>query len=293
MGDLFDKAVGFNLKISTYGNRRKVDSNKVKTDADRRRINVSKQLLQSSELDLIKKYDGEFKGWLKKRALPSMFRAGIWLIPLDLVPEVDARFESYKAIRASLVLAFVQVYEDCVEKARKDLGSLFNEADYPDSSSMSKYFDEQANYVEFKTPKSLGSIRAGMYEKQEARLKQRFDSAFEGIKALMRAECKALLDHAVDRLSPDTDGKKKVLHETVLTNIADFLGTFRSKNICEDGELDAIVSDIKDLNAGLDIKKLRSEESVRDAAKSGFEKLKARMDQLVQDAPMRELGGDD
>lgn len=293
MGDLFDKAVGFNLKISTYGNRRKVDSNKVETDADRRRINVSKQLLKSPELDLIRKYDGEFKQWLQKRALPSMFRAGIWLIPLDLVPEVDARFESYKAIRASLVMAFVQVYEDCVEKAREDLGSLFNEADYPDASSMSKYFDEQANYVEFKTPKSLGSIRAGMYEKQEARLKQRFDSAFEGIKALMRAECKALLDHAVDRLSPDTDGKKKVLHETVLTNIADFLGTFRSKNICEDGELDAIVSDIKDLNAGLDIKKLRSEESVRDAAKSGFEKLKARMDQLVQDAPMRELGGDD
>ena len=290
MSDLFDKAVGFSLKVSRYGNRRKVNPNLITTDADRRRIAVGKKLLDSPELEAIAKGDREFRSWLENKALPSMFRSGIWLLPLELVTTVDERMLHYSTGRALLIDAFIATYDDQVVAAKTSLGSLFDQGDYPSHEKMRASFSVDHQYVEFRTPQNLAKIRAGMVEEERERMAVKMESAMEGIRALLRKTMQDLLDHAVSRLGENLDGKRKVLHETVLTNISEFVGTFKARNICDDAELDAVVDKVKALNEGITIKDLRSDEALRDAYRAAASKLKAQMDTLVSDAPERDFG---
>ena len=126
-----------------------MNTNLVTTDADRRRIAVGKKLLDSEELESISKHDREFRSWLENQALPSMFRAGIWLLPISIVDTVDSRLAHYKTDRLDLIDSFIKVYDQQILAAKDSLGSLFDVEDYPSKDKMRSKFDVETQYVEF------------------------------------------------------------------------------------------------------------------------------------------------
>ena len=102
--------------------------------------------------------------------------------------------------------------------------------------------------------------------------------------------CRNFSSHAVDRLTPGEDGKRKVFHSTAIDKITEFIGTFKDRNVFEDAELAEVVKKVKMLNDGITVSDLRTDEAIRGAYRAAAEKLKGQMDLLVEDAPERDFG---
>jgi hypothetical protein len=113
----------------------------------------------------------------------------------------------------------------------------------------------------------------------------------EGLK-LLRLQMSDLVDHMIERLSPGADGKKKVFRDTLTENIDEFLRLFNGNNLAADAELQAFVDKARDLMKGIDSEVLRKQDTVRDKVLSGFQDIKAGVDQLLIDAPARVFRSD-
>ena len=67
---------------------------------------------------------------VQKHSLPFPI-TGIYLVPKDSLSIVDERLQDYKARFWTKVAEFETMYEPAREEAKKVLGELFNESDYP------------------------------------------------------------------------------------------------------------------------------------------------------------------
>ena len=134
--DLARKTVFVKLHLGLLGNSRKVSSAQVEVDADKNLIRVSKTLLDSPELQAIRRLDGELRHYLYDMCLP--FEAGIHLLPIGLIETVDARLHEFEANREELVEVFFAAYPRLCEEAAGRLRTLYNPLDLVRNKSISR-----------------------------------------------------------------------------------------------------------------------------------------------------------
>ena len=291
---IFENAVAFSLAMFSFGNRRKVPSRSVETDADRSWVSVSKRLIDSSELKDIKACDREFYTWLKTRALPSMFRRGIWMIPLDLIEQVDNKLAVYRTERAALVDLFIAAYAAQAKESKDALGSLYNETDYPSVERMRAFFFIEAQYVEFSTPQNLKGIKRGMLQREKDNLAAQCNNALDGMRNILRAGLSELLTHVTGRLEVGDDGRPKIIRKTMLDKLNDFVSVFDAKNtITNDAELRDLVARVRDVNSGITGKQLQTDTELRAIYAKEITALSAEASTMVADAPERAFLMDD
>ncbi len=106
--DLARKTVFVKLHLGLLGNTRKVSSAQVEVDADKNSIHISKSLLDSPELEAVRRLDGEIRRYLYSICLP--FEPGIHLLPIGLIEPADAKLNEFRAKREELVEVFLGAY---------------------------------------------------------------------------------------------------------------------------------------------------------------------------------------
>lgn len=292
--NIWDRVVALSVAVGTWGNRRKVRSSQIDTDADREWISVSKRLVESEELKAITAYDRAFNEWIKSRTVPSLLRSGVWLVPIESLEAVDNRVEEYREGRKALVEVFVGTYERHVDEARQSLGSLFDAGDYPSAEEVADTFHVRPHYLEFGPPRALSRMRAGIAQREAQRMQAHWDNAIESCKGLLRQTMLALLEHATERLTPGKDGKAKRFKRATLDNLMDFVDTFSERNIADDEGLSAVVERVRSLADGVTADQLRSDDSLRDSVRAGLDTAREAVNQMVEEAPSRafSLDGD-
>src|ERR1035437_3169617 len=147
--NIFDKAVLLSVDFGLLGNSKKVNPAMIETDADRTRIGVSKKLIDSPELDAIRKFDATIRRWLYSIALPGMFKSGIYLWPILAVEDAEQRLREAETKRLELVEKFYAAYEAETRDAAGPLGSLHNPADYLPLSAVREEFGFEWQYIAF------------------------------------------------------------------------------------------------------------------------------------------------
>ena len=275
------------LKISKPSNRRKGDMSRIETDAEKDALGLSKELLDSPELIAIDKEDGRFKKWLCKKSLPSMFRAGVYRLPLEMLTKVDDALQRFSSDRAALVDIFTRAYPERIQEARDRLRSQFRPEDYPDAEAIRKAFSVQWSYLTATTPTEIGSISREIYERERIKAQELAQAEAEECRFALRSLFAQLVEHMTDRLTPSEDGKPKVFRDSLVKNFQEFLGDCSARNVTGDRELDALVRKAQDLTAGLDAAYLRKAEGVRDAVRDGLERMKPALDAMLTDKPTR------
>src|SRR6266567_4657562 len=93
--DLARKTVFVKLHLGLLGNTRKVSSAQVEVDADKNSIHISKSLLDSPELEAVRRLDGEIRRYLYSICLP--FEPGIHLLPIGLIEPADDKLNEFRA----------------------------------------------------------------------------------------------------------------------------------------------------------------------------------------------------
>lgn len=281
-------AVGFTLQCRAWGNRRKADMATVETDADKKRMKLSKELIQAEEYDKIKSYLGELRQWVYSRTVPSFFREGFQLASLKAVAEIEEKMKKSQGELLALVDALIAVYPGKIEEARIALNSQFDEKDYPDEGRLRRMFGLDWNWISFTIPEDLP---AELREAESKKLEQKFADAGEQITEALRIGFQELIKHAAEKLQPaDENGKPRVFRDSLIGNIQDFIDTFQQRNLMGDTELEALVNKAQEILIDVDPKSLRQNANgMREATRKQFEDIKATLDTMIETKKSRRM----
>jgi hypothetical protein len=286
---LDDKSVLLVVGFHRLGNSRKVSTSKIDVDADKSMLHVNKNLLDAREYDAIKTHDGKTRAWLTTRALPSMFKEGVFRVPNTLVAEVDDYLAERAAERTALVEKFRQVYTKRVTEAIARLNGLANINDYLTADHAADKFGLEWRYVSFSTPDSLKNLREGLFQREREKLAKSVADAAEEIKTVLRVQMAALVKRMVVQLTPNKEGKKKKIYDSLVGNVADFLATFNARNLANDSQLQALVDQARRAIAGVSPELLRESDGIRESVQTGFVAIQTELDKMIVDKPARQF----
>lgn len=291
--NIAERTVCLSLTIRSIGNSRKVSSSQVEVDADKDLIRVSKQLLDSEELKAIKALDSEMRQYLYRMALPSLFRAGVYMLPVEIVEMVDDSLQKFQQDRSALIDKLIEAYPALVRTAEERLRSTFAATDYPTAEAVRDSFSISWQYVAFDTPDKLKAISGALFRREREKAERQWVDATEEIRRVLRAQFASLVGHMSEKLKPGEDGKKRVFRDSMVSKLAEFLETVKFRNVTDDDELSTLVGRARDLLKGVSAKDLRDEEALRSSLQGGMDKIKSQLDQMVVEQPTRAISFED
>jgi hypothetical protein len=213
--------------------------------------------------------------------------AGVRLIrQADIGPFVQAmegfRQELAEA-EAGLAAAFGEIQAD----ARRRLGRLYDEADYP--AEVRGLFGVEWDFPSVEPPAYLMRVAPEVHEQECRRVAARFEEAVRLAEQAFAAEFAGLLEHLAERLSDGPGGQRKVFRDSAVSNLTDFFQRFRNLNVRSNAELDALVSQAQGLVRGVVLHDLRADGGLRRQIAESMAQVRERVDALIVDAPRRRV----
>ncbi len=285
--DLVKNVLFLSIRRGALGNTKQVKDEILNTTANHDLLRVSKTLLESKELDAIRKHDYELRKWLSHTCLP--FDTGVLLLPRGFQAAAKERFALHKIEREQLVDAFIAAYPAVKAEAKEKLGVLYNESDYIPVDEIKAKFTFSVSFFDFRTPEVIKEIDPEWYAELVKNEEANLAIATSEITGMMREMLMEMVSHLQERLTPGDDGKKKILHESAIDNLREFLNNFELRNVTNDKELALEVEKAKALLVGTSAATLRSSEEWREKLRAGMEHITKNLGEMVVDKTGRKF----
>lgn len=287
---VMEQSVALTLSFTRLGTKRSASKDSIECEADKDMLHLGKDLLDSPELRAITSRDGFIRRWVAARALPSpLFKSGTFIIPVGLVEDVYAGLEKFKVDRDTDIDAFIATYPAKKAEAKERLKDLYNAAQYPTADVVKGAFEMKWYLIEFSTPGKVKKISKAIYEKERAKAEAEWAGATEQIRNALRVAMAELVEHMVERLAADDDGKAKTFKTSMITKFAEFADLFGKRNLTGDAELAALVEKAQKVMTGVDAAGLRSDSELKTRVAEGFAEIKATLDTMVVNRPTRAI----
>src|SRR5580765_2182053 len=294
--NLAKETVCVTVSFGVLGNSRKLNVSALNVRNGNGTIHAAKKLLESPELETINSRDSEVRRNVYDLCVP--FDTGIHLLARPAVPEMRKTLRDYEEIeRPELVEAFLSAYPRrrdegiaritrlCAENGWQ-LSDVLKPKDYPSVAEVRRRFYFEYAFVSLGTPDNLP---ADIQAEEREKAAKRWLDASEEITAVMRLTLSELVTHLRERLEPSPDGKQKVLRETAVTNLTEFLKTFDLRNVTNDSELSDLATKCRSLLSGRSADMFRESENLRRSVASDLAGIKSELDKLVADKPSRKF----
>ncbi len=285
--DLAQKTVCVKVHLGLLGNTRKVGTSNIEVDADKKLIRVTKVLIDSEELRMIRRLDGELRRYLDDTCLP--FEAGIHLLPLPLLETVDEELQQFEQKRSELVANFLSAYPALCQQAAERLRTLHDPRDYPPSDLVRSRFAFTWQYVSFGVPGQLREVSARVFENEREKAARLMSEASEEIQQVLRSALAEMVEHLRERLTEDADGKPKQLRESAVQKLRAFLDTFDFRNVTDDRELKGQVEKARALLNGVNTDAIRNVDALRAQVREGMAAIASRLDTMIVNKPSRKF----
>lgn len=182
---------------------------------------------------------------------------------------------------------FAGAYEQMKAEARRRLGTLFNEADYP--ATLEGLFDLEVSYPPIEPPRYLVALSPDLYRQEQARVRERFESAIELAEQAFAGELGRLMQHLAERLSGTTDGRPRIFRDSAIENIRGFIDRFERLNVRSSRQLDELVAQARATVAGLAPRELRASRSLRESVARDARAIESAVDVFMTDRPRRTI----
>lgn len=286
-----DKCVVLSVEFRALGVSRKVNMDKVETDADKNRLHATKHILDSDNMEAIHKIFRKTYSWLWTKCLPAPLRAGMYLLPVGLIEEVDAKLRQTQEEIRPFVDALKAELPELKETDRRQLRSQFNEGDYPTEQEIEGAFYIESQYIDFKVPEKLKAITGKLYAREVEKQAKGWEEAAEQARAFLRETADYLVNQLVNQLKIEKSkkGEKRGrIYDSTIENVQQFMEDFAARNLADDGEMMVIVAKAKGLLDGIDADTLRGNDSLRAKLYDKMEAIKTDLDGLMK-APRRAI----
>lgn len=204
---------------------------------------------------------------------------GIHFIATENTEKLNEGLLEINAKLLQSVDEFTKDYPKYIKEAKAILepDGLFNKADYPED--VKKLFSIHWRFFDLAIPAQLS-------EELQEQEREQFNNIMEQTKNLgIHALRKAFMDIVSDlhdTLSGKLDGEKKRMNQGKLDKIAEFLESFKIKNVFNDKELEKIIEEAQEMTIGLDHKSLNKDAELAEALSEEMGKIKETLDGMVE-----------
>lgn len=286
------------LRLGSPGFRAKVDVDRIKAEGtDKALLSVSKRLLECDSYREIKRCHNETKHYLRQKAMPvPSLDDAYYFVPTRYVKDSIHYVKDQKQKHDDkLVPAFLGDYEGAKKEAKKKLGPLYDEADYPSVQALRAMFYMEMELQERSAPTKLRSIDADLFIEAQNELRQSFRQAALEARAYMRIQLYEHVKAMADRLAAkDDEGRPKAFHRSAIAHIEEFLKFFDDRNVFNDADMKGIVERLRKRMRGVDVDAIK-EEKYRQNLATEFKRFNDELDKLVTAAPrkIRVRGGEE
>ena len=228
----------------------------------------------------------EASGYWRTVTLPFP-EAGIRLLPQNSLGMFAATMQTYRERHQPAATDLAAQYDTIKSEAERRLGTLFNASDYP--TTLDGLFDLEVSYPTIEPPAYLVSLHPEVYQQEQARVRERFESAVELAEQAFATELQRLTAHLAERLTGLHDGQPKVFRDSAVENLREFLERFRRLNIRSSLELDTLVEEAQQTISGIEPQTLRDSNRLRQMVARDFEQIQASVGELLVDRPRRNI----
>ena len=286
---VLDRTICLAFSVSRLGVSRKANMGAVTVSADKAYLRLSKKLLESEKLTAINNVVSRARAYLKETALPSFFKAGVYLVPMEMVTAIEAKMVAFRVEFDAAVAEFLAEYPTLVEQMAEPLNVLYNPTDYPSVGAVAAAYNFEWRYVSFDVPGRLRAISAVMFEQEAKKAQEKLAMAAEEVQGALRVGLAELVNGLVEKLQPTEDGKKRRLSTASVEKLQTFLSTFDLRNVTGDAELSALVDRAKAIVGGTDAEMLRADKDLRASVLDAFQALQADIEPLVIGRGFRQM----
>ena len=274
---------------------------KVQVEADKRRLGISKTLIDCPEFDAIWDKMGEIYQWVSWHSMPAI-RKGFYFVKREVVHNGSKvnNIELYEAMIAganrvihdTLVPAFIAVYDKAIEAARasKDdggLGNLFNPDDYPEAEELREWYSIEYSWLTWDVASMLPPEVA---ERENQKLQREFEDVRNEAREFLRTGFATFLRQAVERLQGVGEFSGKMFRNDALNTFNQFVDTFNSRDITNDTDLSGLVEQIRGIMRTFpDAGSIRDSAQLRDEYVRQFGAVSDQFSTMIINKPKRKF----
>jgi len=256
--------------------------------ADRELLSASKLILDTKNpaYRAVAAVRSEASTYWRTVTLPFP-EAGIRLLPQNSLGMFASTMQTYRERLQEAARELAAQYDTIKSEAERRLGTLFNASDYP--TTLDGLFDLQVSYPTIEPPNYLMALHPDVYQAEQARVRERFESAVELAEQAFATELQRLTAHLAERLTGLHDGQPKVFRDSAVENLREFFERFRRLNIRSSPELDALVEQAQQTINGIEPQSLRDSNRLRQMVANDFGRIEAAVGSLLVDRPRRNI----
>lgn len=291
--NILDATTCLLVRFHKTGLMRKGDINKVKTEADKTKLRLAKQILESEAYDNLRLIARDLRRYIKKRELPSPFAQGTHLVPVDLVQEINKKIQEAETAYGVQADLFVEEYPTLRDKAAKDLEDQFDDKNYFDNMiRLRNRFYLERRWFDF-SPSSPDKVGPAIATAEAANRANEAADLYNKVKAALRVALRDLIGHLAERLTPGADGKKKQFAPTTITNITEWLDIFSKRNVCKDESLADLAGKAEKILKGVTVDSLKEDADIAATVRAQMDEINTALTGLVEEMDDRALALDD
>lgn len=277
-------AILVDLFISTYSGRKQDKRTQdevvaTKGAASKRAASVYKSLFADcKELEDIGKFQSRARMMHYKLTLPWSDN-GSRLLPVRSLLSYKDTMNEYQDEFNRLVDKFLDRYDTLVSAAAFQIGALFDRSEYLTREQVRKKFSFEMAFTPMPTSGDFrldieSEVQQDLADEYERRMAAQVESSMRDAWGRLHAA----LTKISDRLTPEADGKKKIFHETMLTNADELCDLLQTLNVTGDAALERARVQLRDALIGVSAKELREVESSRVVVKKSVDSILSQFD---------------
>jgi hypothetical protein len=212
---------------------------------------------------------------------------GVRLIRRDEISLFDGKLSGFKQELDQAVEHLNDHFSELKSAARRRLGRLYSQSDYPDS--LLGLFDVTWEYPNCEPPAYLRQLSPELFEEESRRVAARFEECVRLAEAAFTEEFSKLVAHLTERLSGNDDGKEKIFRDSAVLNLVEFFGRFKHLNVRSSEQLDQLVEQAQRVVRGVQPQTLRDDTSLRQRIAAQLAGVQSQLEGMLVDRPRRSI----
>jgi hypothetical protein len=285
---IMDNVVVLDITFHRPGIRRKADLALVETDAEKEMLGLTKGIVTSDEYQKVRRVANDTRHWLEVRSLPSPLKRGTYLVPVQLVGDVEDYLSKADSQYQEKADAFLEAYPRLVEEAKDRLRSQYNAKNYPATSQLKAAFSIERRFLDFGVP-SEQKLGKALWEAEKQRAEASWSDAVLEIQEALRTAFRKLVGDLADRLEAKPDGSRKTFRDSTVEKVVQFIDLFKTRNLTNDIELEGLVTQARNVLDGKRPDALRNSAVKRNEVLAEMGRVTIALDKLLEKAPRRAI----
>jgi len=210
----------------------------------------------------------------------------LYLIPKESLSFVDERLNYQKTLFQQKAEAFIGTYELAIAEAKRNLGSLFNEADYP--VNITSKFKFEWRFLTLDIPGRGSVLSPEVYEREKVKFLDMMEEARTMSAVALREEFAEIVNSLVERLN-SSNGQPKTIKSSMFNKLHEFIGELTTKNIFDDEKLMELGNIARDTISGISPYGLSYNQNAKDRIKTAMTTLRESIMDSIEDLPKRKI----